>query len=83
MNIKAKRVAIRQALTLKAGSGNMIIIEDFSAKDGKTSAAKDLLNKIGAKGRVLIAVDSKTPEVDRYVANLSKVEVVQENYMNT
>ncbi len=83
MNIKAKRVAIRQALTLKAGSGNMIIIEDFSAKDGKTSAAKALLSKIGAKGRILIAVDSKTPEVDRSVANISKVEVVQANYLNT
>lgn len=80
---KAKRTAIRQALSLKSKAGNIIVVEDFVVSDGKTSTAVKLLNKIGAKRRVLIAVENKTPELDRSVRNLQNVEIVQASYLNT
>jgi large subunit ribosomal protein L4 len=83
MTTASKRTAIRQALTLKAQAGNVIILEDFVVKDGKTSTASALLNKIGANRSVLIAVESRTPELERSVRNLQNVEMVQANYLNT
>ena len=83
LTISAKRTAIRQALTLKSKANAVIIIEDFIVKDGKTSAASALLSKIGANRRVLIAVDNKTPELERAVRNLKDVELVQAQYLNT
>lgn len=79
----SKRTAIRQALTLKSQAGNVIVLEDFVVKDGKTSTASALLNKIGANRRVLIAVDTRTPELERSVRNLQNVELVQATYLNT
>lgn len=81
MTKKAKQTAIRQALTMKAASGAIIVIDDFKV-DGKTSTADKLLKKIGASRRILVAVDSKTPEQEKSVRNLQDVTVVQANYLN-
>ena len=80
--VASKRKAIRQALTLKSKAGSIILIEDIASKEGKTSEIKNLLDKIGAKKRIVIAVGSKTPELDRAVANLKNVELVQAQYLN-
>ena len=82
MTTTAKRTAIRQALSLKSDANSLIIIDDLQVKDGKTSTAAALLDKIGAKRRVLIAVENKTPELERAVRNLVNVEVVQAQYLN-
>lgn len=83
MTIKAKRTALRQALSIKAKANSIIVIDDFKVKDGKTSAAAKLLNKIGANRRVLIAVENKTEELDRATRNLGEVKLVQAKYINT
>jgi large subunit ribosomal protein L4 len=79
----AKRTALRQALTLKSQANKIIVVEDFVVTDGKTSTAAALLSKIGANRRVLIAVENKTPELERSVRNLKNVELVQAAYLNT
>jgi large subunit ribosomal protein L4 len=82
MTTGAKRTALRQALTIKNKANSLIIIEDLNIKNGKTSEAALLLKKIGAKGRILVAVESKTPENVRAFSNIQKVEIVQANYLN-
>jgi large subunit ribosomal protein L4 len=83
LNTASKRTAIRQALTLKSQAGNVIVVEDFIVKDGKTSSAVGFLKKIGADRSVLIAVESRTPELERSVRNIQNVEIVQATYLNT
>ncbi len=83
MTVSAKRTALRQALTLKSKENKIIVVEDFVVTDGKTATASALLSKIGAKRRVLIAVENKTPELERSVRNLKNVELVQASYLNT
>ena len=83
MTTGAKRTSLRQALTLKSQANKIIIVEDFVVNDGETSTASALLNKIGATRRVLIAVENKTPELERSVRNLKNVELVQSSYLNT
>lgn len=83
MTTASKRTAIRQALTLKSQAGKVIVVEDFVVKEGKTSEASAFLKKIGATRRVLIAVDTRTPELERSVRNLQNVELVQATYLNT
>lgn len=82
INIKAKRVAIRQALTLANEAKKVSVIEAFEAKDGKTKSAVALLDKLNAKRGVLLVVDSKTPELDRITRNISFVTLVQAQYLN-
>lgn len=82
INKKAKRQAIRQALTLAAGSGKVAVIEAFRPKEGKTKSAAELLAKIGAERTTLIVVADKTDETVRATNNLSNVKLTSAKYVN-
>jgi large subunit ribosomal protein L4 len=82
LNGKAKRQAVRQALSLASGSGKIVVIEDIVAKDGKTAELVKLLDKIGARRSILLVVDQKSPELLRAARNLQKVTVVSAKYVN-
>lgn len=80
LNVKAKRLALRQALSLKAD--NVKVIEAFECKDGKTATVAKLLGKIEAEGNVLIVVEAKNEEVERSTRNLPNAKAVHANYLN-
>lgn len=82
LNIKAKRQALRQALSLATTSDKVLVIEALSPKDGKTADLARLLDKIKAERRVLIVVDNKTPELLRASRNLPGVVVSSSTYLN-
>jgi large subunit ribosomal protein L4 len=79
MHTKAKRQALRQALTLN--ESNIIVIETFECKAGKVADTTKFFNKIGAKGNVLLVVEAKDSLVDRATRNLATVKAVQANYL--
>ncbi len=76
-----KRQALRQALSLAADDGKLSIIETFECKDGKAKPTITLLNKIGAKGNVLIVVSQKDELVERATRNIANVNAVPANYL--
>ena len=82
LTVKAKRLAIRQALSIAADDNKIIVIEDLTAKNGKTAELAALLTKIGATKRVVVAVEHKTPELVRATRNLENVKLVQATYLN-
>ncbi len=82
VNVTAKRKALRQALSLAATENRISIIESFDNKDAKVSATAKLLNKIEAKGNVLLVLESKDASHERAVNNLPKVKAVTANYLN-
>ena len=76
----AKRVAVRQALTL-ANQDKKIIIDDIKATGKTSEVAKYLVeNKLDRK--VLVVVEDKTPELMRATNNLQQVLVVKANYLS-
>ncbi len=82
LNTKAKRLAIRQSLSLASGANKVVVIEDIVSKDGKTAELARLLAKIGATRNVLIVVEQKTPELVRAARNLPNVKVVSAQYVH-
>lgn len=82
LNVKAKRQAIRQALSVANESNKVSIIEKFDSKDGKTATAVKLLDKIGAKGNILLIVEDKTDNIKRATSNQSKLILIQAKYVN-
>ena len=81
LNTKAKRQAIRQALSLASTDGKIIVVEDIISKDGKTAEMATFLNKIGATRNVLVIVDKKAVELERATRNLPNVKVVSAMYV--
>jgi large subunit ribosomal protein L4 len=82
LNVKAKRLATRQALSLAHNDNKIVVIEDIVSKDGKTAEVAGLLAKIGAKRNVLIVIDQKTPELTRATRNVPSVKAVSAAYLN-
>lgn len=82
VNTKAKHTALRQALTLAATENRIKIIETFESKDGKVKPTLQLLNKIDAKGSVLLVVSVKDDLVKRATNNLPNVKAVQAGYVH-
>lgn len=82
LNVKAKRLALRQALSLAASSNQIKVIETFDCKDGKTAQTASLLAKVEATGRVLIVVSDKDEYVERATRNLTNVIAVHADYLN-
>lgn len=82
LNVKAKRQAIRQALSLASAADKIVVIEDIVSKAGKTGELVNLLNKMNARRNVLLVVATKTPELVRAAGNLPGVLVVSARYLN-
>jgi large subunit ribosomal protein L4 len=82
MNVKAKRLAIRQALSLAADANKVIVIEDVVSKEGKTSELAKLARKVGANRRTLLVVDNKNDLLIRATDNLGDVKLVSAKYLN-
>ncbi len=77
---KAKRQAIKQALSVN--KDNVIVIETFECKKGKTSETSKFLEKINAKNNVLLVISQKDDLSDRATRNLKKVKVVYAMNLN-
>lgn len=83
MHVKAKRQAIRQALSLAVDSGKVIVIEDLNFRSGKTTEAQGLLAKIGATHRNnLIVVENKSNDIVKATKNLQGNNIVHARYLN-
>lgn len=81
IHTKAKRQAVRQALTLAAKEGSLAIVEAFESKEGKVAPVVALLNKLGAKGNTLVVIEIKDDMLNRATANIQTVKVVTAKYL--
>jgi large subunit ribosomal protein L4 len=59
MNVKTKRVALRQALSLASYENRIKVIEDVNFADGKLKPIANLLKKLEADRKTLLVVDVK------------------------
>lgn len=63
LNRKLKQLAIRSALSAKAGAGELIVVEGLDLKEVKTKNMTAFLKAAGAEGKALVV----TPEVRKNV----------------
>lgn len=80
--VKAKRAAIRQALSVQAHDSKIMILEAFDGGEGKVKPVTTLLDKLKLDGNILLVVEAKTPVIDRATRNISGVQVVSATYLN-
>lgn len=80
----AKKVAIRQALTVAHEAKKISVIETFACPNGKVKETLKLLadNNAADLRRVLIVVSVKDELVLRATNNLQNVKAIQANYLN-
>ena len=84
LSVGAKRVALRQALTLANTAKKLTVIDSFVCANGKTKETLQLLkdHKVNELARVLLVVDVKNDAIRRATNNLNQVKVVSSMYLN-
>jgi len=82
INLSAKRLAVKQSLSLAAADNKIKIIETFECKDGKVKPIIKLLDKIEANGNILLVLDVKNESVIRSTRNIANLKVISAKYLN-
>ena len=79
---KMKRLALRSALSDRASSNSIFVVESWDFEAPNTKAAKMALESIGAEGKVLIIVDNQDMNTQKSFRNLPYVNVLPANQLN-
>ena len=79
---KMKRLALRSALSDRAANGAVLVVDDWGLDQPKTKAAAELLDAIGATGRVLCVVHRRDENVWLSLRNLPHVHVLSPDQLN-
>ncbi|MEI9914185.1 MAG: 50S ribosomal protein L4 [Candidatus Saccharibacteria bacterium] len=82
LNLKARRLALRQALSLAATSSKVHVIEDIKLKTHKTSELVKLIKKIALDGNLLIVTDKISKELSIAANNIPNITLCQSSNIN-
>ena len=83
INKKVKRLAVLSALSDKAQSGNMIVIDQLTATEYKTKAVISMLNAVGAGKKNLIVAPEVNKMFVKSAANIPGVKTTVATSVNT
>ena len=80
---KMHRAAIRCALSVKAGAGQIVVLDGLLFNETKTKQAVQMFKALGVNEQnVLLVVSDRSDNVDRSVRNLPTVKMIQPGYLN-
>ena len=82
MNKKAHKLAMISALSSKAQSDELILVDSIALEGYKTKAVVDMLSKLGADGKTAIVLNEKDPVVIKSAGNIEGVSTMLTNTIN-
>ena len=79
---KMIKLALRSALSDRAASGKVVVVDDWGLGAPKTKDAKAALAALGLEGRVLVVVESFDTAVARSFRNVPEVQLIKATELN-
>lgn len=80
---KMRRAALRSALSVKAGDGEIMVLDALTVSSPKTKEMVAVLQNLGLKdSSVLILLPERDEAVERSARNLAQVTTLRANYLN-
>lgn len=79
---KVRRIAIKSALSLKAQSENVLVLEELSFEAPKTKDFVSMLEALEVNEKALVVLAEKDENVVRSASNLQGVKVLTVNELN-
>lgn len=80
---KMQRSALRSALSVKAASGQVMVVDQITIDEPKTKSAVAMLSALGAAEQsVLLVMAEKSVPVWKSVRNIARVKSLQSGYLN-
>lgn len=79
---KMRRLALRSALSVKVASNELVVLDDFSLEQPKTSDLVNILETLGLIGGVVILLPESSEALEKSARNLSSVKTIRASYLN-
>ena len=79
---KMKRLALRSALSDRAQSNSVYVVDAWDFETPSTKEAKTALEAIGTEGKVLVITDAQDANTEKSFRNLSNVNVLSSDQLN-
>ena len=83
VNRKVRKLALRSALSARAGEDRVIVLEDFSLNEPKTKLAASIFEALGVDDYVLLVLAGEDENVVKSMRNLPYVEVIEVQHLHT
>ena len=78
-----RRAALRSALSVKAGDGQIIVVDELSGEGLKTKNMAQTLSNLAGEGQTaLVLLAAKNEAVERALRNLATAKYLRANYLN-
>jgi large subunit ribosomal protein L4 len=78
-----RRAALRSALSVKAGSDDIILLDVLTMEQPKTKDMVALMDRVvGQNSGVLLLLANKDENVEKSARNLPKVKTLRASYLN-
>ena len=79
---KMRRAALRSALSVKASRSEILVLNEFKAKQAKTQEMAAILKRLVGDASVLILLPERDAEVEKSTRNLTGAETLLAQYLN-
>lgn len=83
VNRKVRKLALRSALSARAGEDRVIVLEDFTLNEPKTKIAESIFQALGVEDYILLVLAEDDENVVKSTRNLPYVEVIEVQQLNT
>ncbi len=83
LNKKVRKLALKSALSDKALSGNLIVLDELKLETYKTKVVADCLKAVGAGKKALIVLENNDAFAVKSIANIAGAKSAQVNTINT
>jgi len=83
LNKKVRKLALKSALSDKALTGNLIVLDELKLETYKTKVVADCLKAIGAGKKALIVLENNDAFAVKSIANIAGAKSAQVNTINT
>ena len=83
LNRKVKRLAVLSALSSKAKSGDVVVIDKIETAEYKTKAVASMLNAVGVTKKALIVTPAVDAKLVKSAANIPGVKTTTADNINT
>ncbi len=79
---KMRRLALRSALSAKAASEEIVVLDGLGFEEAKTTSALDLISNLNIEGSAVILLAERNENVEKSVRNLQNVKTLRAGYLN-
>jgi len=79
---KMRRLALRSALSVKAASSAIVVVDELVFDDPKTVNMLEMLDALKLEGSAVVLLPERNENVEKSARNLDDVKTLRANYLN-